>query len=224
MEKKVSALEDEIRSYLEFAEKAFVWDAGMAKREEPGGRVRIKNGLESIREEIGDCRRCKLHEGRKNIVFGSGNPDAELVFAGEGPGEDEDIQGLPFVGRAGSLLTEIIKAMKLDRKNVYICNVVKCRPPGNRIPQRDEINVCSSFLFKQLETIKPRVIVALGAVSTHTILDTKESIFKLRGRFYIYNGMKVMPTFHPAFLLRSPLHKKDVWQDMKTVMKELEIL
>lgn len=178
--------------------------------------------LEFVREELGDCRRCKLHERRTNIVFGVGNPQARLIFVGEGPGEDEDLQGEPFVGRAGQLLTKMIEAMGLKREDVYICNVVKCRPPGNRQPQPDEILTCRPFLEKQIDTIKPEIIVALGTHAAQTLLNTTEKISALRGRFHRYrNNILLMPTFHPSYLLRSPEKKKEVWEDMKTVLTKL---
>ncbi|MBI3399720.1 MAG: uracil-DNA glycosylase [Deltaproteobacteria bacterium] len=178
--------------------------------------------LESIRVELGDCRRCKLHKTRTNIVFGVGHPHASLVFVGEGPGEDEDLQGEPFVGRAGQLLTRIINAMGLKREDVYICNVVKCRPPGNRNPEPDEIAACRPFLEKQIDAIRPKIIVALGTHSTQTLLNTTEKITALRGRFYWYrNNIQLMPTFHPSYLLRNESKKKEVWEDMKIVLKAL---
>ena len=180
------------------------------------------SSLESVREELGDCRRCKLHEQRTNIVFGVGNPKARLVFVGEGPGEDEDLQGEPFIGRAGQLLTKMIEAMGLKRGDAYICNVVKCRPPGNRPPQPDEILTCRPFLEKQIDTIKPEIIVALGTHAAQTLLNTPEKISALRGRFHGYrNNILLMPTFHPSYLLRSPEKKKEVWEDMKTVLAKL---
>ncbi|MBI5787842.1 MAG: uracil-DNA glycosylase [Candidatus Schekmanbacteria bacterium] len=176
--------------------------------------------LEQVRLELGDCRRCKLAAGRKNIVFGDGNPSARLVFVGEGPGADEDIQGLPFVGRAGQLLTKIIEAIGLQRSDVYICNIVKCRPPENRNPEADEIIACEPFLLGQLQVIRPALICALGTFAAHTLLQTKAPISKLRGRFHDYQGAKLMPTFHPAFLLRNPNMKREVWEDMQLVQKE----
>ena len=163
--------------------------------------------LEEIREEIGDCTRCPLHEGRTNLVFGDGNPKARLVFVGEGPGRDEDIQGKPFVGRSGQLLTKIIEAMGLTREDVYICNVVKCRPPNNRTPEPDEMSTCEQFLFKQLRYIKPEVVVCLGATAAKSILKTKASLGSLRGKFHKYSGSKLMVTYHPAALLRNPNFK-----------------
>ncbi len=177
--------------------------------------------LEEIREEIGDCTRCKLHTGRTKLVFGDGNPKARLVFVGEGPGRDEDLQGKPFVGRAGKLLTKIIEAMGLERSDVYICNVVKCRPPGNRTPEPDEMNTCEQFLFKQLRAISPEVIVCLGATASHSILKTKGRLGDLRGRFHKCAGAKLMVTYHPAALLRNPGFKKPLWDDMQVVIKEL---
>ena len=177
--------------------------------------------LQAIREDIGDCQRCRLHSSRRNIVFGVGNPDARLVFVGEAPGADEDVQGEPFVGKAGQLLTRIIEAIKLKRSDVYIANVVKCRPPGNRDPQDDEIQTCIPFLKKQLEAIQPRIICTLGRYSTQALLETREGITALRGRFHeLQNGMKVMPTYHPSFLLRYPEKKREVWEDMQKVQKE----
>jgi DNA polymerase len=179
--------------------------------------------LASIGEELGNCTRCKLSQGRNAIVFGEGNPQARLVFVGEGPGYEEDQQGRPFVGEAGQLLTDIIvKGMKLKREEVYICNVVKCRPPNNRTPELDEIAACEPFLRKQLQAIKPKVIVTLGNVPTQTLLKTKEGITKLRGKWRDFNGIPLMPTFHPAYLLRNPRDKALVWEDIKKVIAELE--
>jgi uracil-DNA glycosylase family 4 len=179
--------------------------------------------LRVIREDLGDCTRCKLHgQGRTQIVFGVGNPSADLMFVGEAPGGDEDIQGIPFVGRAGQLLTRIIEAIGLTRDEVYIANVIKCRPPGNRNPDPDEVEQCEPFLFRQIDAIKPRVIVALGTFAAKTLLKTQDPISRLRGRVYEYRGAKLIPTFHPAFLLRSPDRKRDVWEDMKKVRALLE--
>ena len=173
--------------------------------------------LQAIRTEIGpDCSRCKLHTlGRKQVVFGVGNPDADLMFVGEAPGADEDIQGIPFVGRAGQLLTKMIEAINLKRDQVYIANVIKCRPPGNRNPEPDEIEQCEPFLFRQIEAVKPKVIVALGSFAAKTLLRSDESISRLRGRIYDFHGAKLIPTFHPSFLLRSPDRKRDAWEDLK---------
>ena len=173
--------------------------------------------LEDIRADIGECTRCRLHEARTRIVFGEGDPNAELVFVGEGPGADEDQQARPFVGRSGQLLTKIIEAMGYRREQVYLANIVKCRPPQNRTPLKDEVGTCEGFLFRQLAVIKPKVIVTLGTPATQTLLRTKDSITGMRGRFFDYRGAKVLPTFHPAYLLRSPEKKREVWEDMKKV-------
>jgi uracil-DNA glycosylase len=177
--------------------------------------------LPRIREDIGDCTRCKLHRGRTKIVFGTGNPNAELMFVGEGPGRDEDLSGEPFVGRAGKLLTDMIKAMGLQREDVYIANVVKCRPPENRLPEKDEINTCSPYLMRQIDTIKPKVICTLGSCSAQTLLQTAQGISKLRGDWFDFRGAKLMPTYHPAYLLRNPAAKPEVWKDLQKVMAVL---
>ncbi len=175
--------------------------------------------LEEVREVLGECTRCKLSKGRTNIVFGVGNPHARLVFVGEGPGRDEDIKGEPFVGRAGQLLTDIIeKGMKLKRSDVYIANVVKCRPPENRNPEEDEISACEPFLLMQLSVIKPKIICALGKFAAQTLLKTKEPISSLRGNIYKYHGITLIPTFHPAYLLRNPKEKVLVWEDVKKLI------
>ena len=178
--------------------------------------------LEDLRKEIGDCRRCKLAEHRTNIVFGVGNLHSRIVFVGEGPGHDEDLQAEPFVGRAGRLLTEIItKGMRLRREDVYIANVIKCRPPGNRNPEPDEVASCEPFLQRQIEIIQPRVIVALGTFAAQTLLGTRTPITQLRGQWHDYHGIRVMATFHPAYLLRNPHDKRLVWEDIKAIMREL---
>jgi uracil-DNA glycosylase len=177
------------------------------------------DALEAVRADIGpECSRCKLHRlGRKQIVFGVGNPSADLMFVGEAPGGDEDLQGIPFVGRAGQLLTKIIEAIELKREDVYIANVIKCRPPQNRNPEQDEVETCEPFLFQQIDIIKPTVIVALGTFAARTLLRTLDPISRLRGRVYDYRGAKLVPTFHPAYLLRNPSSKREVWEDMKRV-------
>ena len=175
--------------------------------------------LEEIRAELGDCRRCKLCSGRTNIVFGVGNPKAELVFVGEGPGADEDQQGIPFVGKAGQLLTKMIEAMGLQREQVYICNIVKCRPPNNRNPEPDEVAACEPFLRAQLGAIEPKVIVALGKHAAQTLLRDNTPITRLRGSWRDFGGTPLMPTFHPAYLLRNPAEKKNAWLDLQQVMK-----
>jgi uracil-DNA glycosylase len=178
--------------------------------------------LKLIREDLGDCTRCRLHkQGRKQIVFGVGNPTADLMFVGEAPGADEDIQGEPFVGRAGQLLNNMIKAMGLEREQVYIANIIKCRPPGNRTPERDECETCSPFLMRQIEVIKPKAIVALGAVAAKTLLAINAPMSDLRGRWYDFRGTKLAVTYHPAFLLRDPRQKKEAWKDLQMVMKDL---
>ena len=177
--------------------------------------------LLKIREDLGDCTRCKLHTTRHNIVFGDGNPNAELVFVGEGPGHDEDLQGLPFVGRAGKLLTQMIEAMGLQRKDVYICNVVKCRPPENRQPEKDEVAECSPFLLRQIDSIAPKVIVCLGSTAAQTVLQTNRGISQFRGQWLEFRGRKLMATYHPAYLLRNPGAKSEVWKDLQKVMAVL---
>ena len=174
--------------------------------------------LATVREDLGECTRCKLHKaGRHHIVFGVGTPQAELMFVGEAPGRDEDLQGIPFVGRAGQKLTQIIEAIGLTREDVYIANVIKCRPPENRNPDPDEVETCEPFLFRQIDVIRPKVIVALGTFAARSLLKTMDPISRLRGRVYDYRGAKLVPTFHPAFLLRNPNCRRDVWEDMKKV-------
>jgi DNA polymerase len=175
--------------------------------------------LDEVRTELGDCKRCKLCNGRTQIVFGSGNPHAELVFVGEGPGAEEDAQGIPFVGKAGQLLTKMIEAMKFRRDDVYICNVVKCRPPNNRNPEPDEIAACEPFLKAQLKALNPKVIVCLGKFATQTLLRESTTISRLRGQWREYEGIPLMPTYHPAYLLRTPEDKKLAWADLQQVMK-----
>jgi DNA polymerase len=219
-------MHDELIQQLEFLR-----DIGVSSLELRPGRVSdaqpaagsptSPTGLESIRVEIGDCRRCKLAPSRTNIVFGSGNPNAELVFVGEAPGFDEDQQGLPFVGRAGQLLTKIIESIDIKRDDVYICNVLKCRPPDNRNPEPDEVLACNPFLKKQLATIRPKIVCCLGTFAAQNVLQMASPISKLRGRFHDVDGMRVIATFHPAYLLRSPDKKRDVWEDMKQIRAEL---
>ncbi len=211
-------------------------EAGASRSPESAKRVTIsivsmfdnlpgtEETLEQIRTDLGDCRRCKLAPMRRNIVYGSGNPRAELMFVGEAPGADEDAQGLPFVGRAGQLLTKIIEAIEMKREQVYICNILKCRPPENRNPESDEIGACEPFLFRQIASIKPRVICALGTFGAQTLLRTKEPISRLRGQFMDYRGAKLMATFHPAYLLRNPNEKRKVWEDMQKIRDYLRSL
>lgn len=188
-------------------------------REETRGSKALT--LDDIRHELGDCQRCQLAVSRTNIVFGSGNPNARLMFVGEAPGSDEDRQGLPFVGRAGKLLTKIIESIDLKREDVYICNVLKCRPPGNRNPQPEEVESCSPFLKHQLEAIQPEIVCCMGAFAAQMMLRTKIPISKLRGRFHNIDGVRFIATFHPAYLLRNPQKKREVWEDMKQIRAEL---
>ena len=232
---------DQLREHLTFASELGI--VGMSRdpawREPAAGRVRTSapagppaattpavvplyasqgDALAAVRADIGDCMRCKLHRlGRRHIVFGVGNPNADLMFVGEAPGHDEDVQGIPFVGRAGQLLTKIIEAIHLSRDDVYIANVIKCRPPENRNPEQDEVDTCEPFLFQQIDIIKPKVIVALGTFAARALLRTLDPISRLRGRVYDYRGAKLIPTFHPAYLLRNPASKREVWEDMKVV-------
>ncbi|MDY6855362.1 MAG: uracil-DNA glycosylase [Thermodesulfobacteriota bacterium] len=180
--------------------------------------------LQAIRKKLTDCKRCKLHFKRRNIVIGEGNEKAKLFFVGEAPGRDEDIKGKPFVGKAGQLLTRIINAIDLSREDVFISNIIKCRPPGNRNPEPDEIAACKPFLIKQIQVIKPHIICALGTFAAQTLLGTDEKISELRGRFHHYNGIKLIPTYHPAFLLRNKDFKRHVWKDMQMVQKEYALL
>jgi DNA polymerase len=189
-----------------------------------GEPQRADETLEQIREDLGDCRRCKLAGGRTHIVFGSGNPRARLMFVGEAPGADEDQQGLPFVGRAGQLLTKIIEAIEMRREDVYICNILKCRPPENRNPESDEIAACEPFLFRQIAAVQPKVICALGTFGAQTLLRTREPISRLRGYFIEYRGAKLMATFHPAYLLRNPNEKRKVWEDVQKIRDYLRSL
>ena len=191
---------------------------------EPGELVAPKNraaALQAIREDIGDCTRCALHKGRNKLVFGDGDPNARLMFVGEGPGADEDAQGLPFVGRAGQLLYNMIGAMGLRRDQVYIANIVKCRPPQNRVPEPDEANTCAPFLFRQIDTIRPEVIVALGSTAATYMLGAKSPLSALRGRIHSARGAKLIVTYHPAYLLRDPRQKKEAWADLQLAMAEL---
>ncbi|HUT56047.1 MAG TPA: uracil-DNA glycosylase [bacterium] len=197
-------------------------EAQRKARKQSGRQLNPAELLREIRRELGDCARCPLAKGRTNIVFGDGDPFARVMFVGEGPGEDEDAQGVPFVGKAGRLLTDIIeKGMKLKRSEVYIANIVKCRPPGNRDPEPAEKDQCFPFLDKQIEAIRPRVIVALGKVAAHALLNVETPISRLRGNWHEYKGIPVMPTFHPSYLLRNASAKREVWEDIKQVMERL---
>ena len=179
------------------------------------------SALQLIRDEIGDCTRCALHSGRNKLVFGDGSPSARLMFVGEGPGADEDAQGLPFVGKAGQLLNNMIAAMGLKREEVYIANVVKCRPPGNRTPEPDEANTCTPFLFRQIDVVRPQVLVALGATAATYLLGQRQPLAGLRGRVHAFRGMHLIVTYHPAYLLRDPRQKKEAWADLQIAMREL---
>ncbi len=192
-----------------------------APKPKPALATPARETLEEIRGDLGECTRCRLSEKRTTIVFGVGNPKAELMFIGEGPGQEEDRQGIPFVGAAGQLLTKIIQAIDLTREQVYIANVVKCRPPSNREPEPDEAEACRPFLDRQIDAVGPKVICALGRVSALNLLRTDEGITRLRGRVFPYRGAKLVPTYHPAFLLRNPGKKRDCWEDMKLIKKLL---
>jgi len=213
---------DSIRAYIELDRASGISEFFTSK---PNTQYTIRNtsDLESLKHEILNCKRCNLYKTRHNIVLGAGSPKAELMFIGEAPGEDEDLQGLPFVGRAGQLLTKIIEAMGLKRSDIYIANILKCRPPNNRPPEPSEIKECEDILKKQIDIIKPKVICTLGKFASQTLLRTEITISNLRGNFKEYNGIKLMPTFHPAYLLRNPNDKKLVWDDMKKIMKELNL-
>jgi len=205
------------RSLLEGLQQVGLHDVAQAVAAE----AKPRSDLESVRQDLGDCQRCSLAVNRTQIVFGVGNPCADLVFVGEGPGREEDERGEPFVGEAGRLLDRILLAMGLQRQDVYICNVVKCRPPGNRDPEPAEIAACEPFLVRQLQVIQPKVIVALGKFAAQTLLQQQTPISRMRGRWHSYQGIPLMPTFHPAYLLRTPQGKREVWEDMKQVMARL---
>ena len=214
---------DAVKAYIEFEKEAGTAEfLSSISRKKIAPRSETADDLESLKKEVLECTKCDLHKTRRHVVFGSGNPKAKLMFIGEAPGEEEDIQALPFVGRAGQLLTKIIEAMGLKRTDVYIANILKCRPPNNRAPLPTEILACEENVKRQVEIIHPKVICTLGKFASQTFLRTTTPITALRGKFQEYNGIKVMPTFHPAYLLRNPADKRLVWEDMKRVMKELE--
>ena len=213
---------DSVRAYIELEKASGISEFFTSKPNTKHAILNI-NDLDSLKKEISSCKRCSLHKTRHNIVLGAGNHRAELMFIGEAPGEDEDFQGLPFVGRAGQLLTKIIEAMGLSRNDVYIANILKCRPPNNRPPMPNEIEECEDILKRQIDIIKPKIICTLGKFASQTLLRTETTISELRGHFKEYNGIKLMPTFHPAYLLRNPNDKKLVWSDMKKIMKELKL-
>lgn len=204
----------QVAAYLRLVRRA-TWSVPMSQTKGS------EKDLAAVRAELGECTRCKLHRTRKTIVFGEGDPSARLMFVGEGPGADEDQQGRPFVGEAGALLTRMIQAIGLERNQVYIANIVKCRPPGNRDPEEDEIRACFPFLQRQIQAVKPRVICALGRVAAQTLLGTSQGISQLRGSFHRLGDILVMPTYHPAYLLRSPGKKREAWIDLQMVQKEV---
>jgi uracil-DNA glycosylase family 4 len=207
----------DLKLYLEYLKKMGIDSVFISTSvSEEGSQSKVQT-LEEVRRELGDCQRCKLHRTRRTIVFGEGNEKAKLMFIGEGPGYDEDVQGRPFVGKAGQLLTKIIQSIRLQREEVYIANIIKCRPPQNRNPEPDEIRSCYPFLLKQIQAIQPKIICALGTFAAQTLLDTQAKITGLRGRIFELKGIKVFPTYHPAFLLRNPERKREVWEDMKQI-------
>jgi uracil-DNA glycosylase family 4 len=221
MDQKFIEVINDLKSYLEYLQ-------GMGIQSLPASGMEIDNPspsqiitLDEVRKELGDCKRCKLHRTRKTIVFGEGNEKAKLMFIGEGPGYDEDVQGRPFVGKAGQLLTKILQSINFPREEVYITNIIKCRPPQNRNPEPDEIQSCNPFLMKQIDVIQPKIICALGAFASQTLLKTDAKITALRGKFYDFEGIQVIPTYHPAFLLRNPERKREVWEDMKKIVELL---
>lgn len=216
MDRLVQEIIADLKSYLEYMRGMGI--TALPASESHTGRVSSPT-LEEIRMELGDCRRCKLHRTRRTLVFGEGNKKAKLMIIGEGPGYEEDVQGKPFVGKAGQLLTKILQSIHLQREEVYITNIIKCRPPQNRNPEPDEIQSCYPFLLKQIHAIQPQIICALGTFSAHTLLKTDAKITTLRGRFYEFAGIKVLPTYHPAYLLRNPERKREVWEDMKQIAK-----
>jgi len=227
MDQKVKEIASDLKSYLEYLRGMGIIGVSSSERQDQKGSLnpsplpRKPPTLEEVRRELGECQRCKLHRTRRTIVFGEGNKRARLMLIGEGPGYDEDVQGRPFVGKAGQLLTRILQSIHLPREEVYITNIIKCRPPQNRNPEPDEIQSCYPFLTQQIEAIQPQMICALGTFAAQTLLKTDAKITTLRGRFYEFVGIKVMPTYHPAYLLRNPERKREVWQDMKQISKEL---
>jgi uracil-DNA glycosylase family 4 len=217
MDQRIQEIIADLKNYLEYL-KGMGIDSLFASGNAPqeGSQSKVQT-LDEIRRELGDCRRCKLYRTRRTIVFGEGNEKATLMFIGEGPGYDEDVQGRPFVGKAGQLLTKIIQSIHLEREEVYIANIIKCRPPQNRNPEPDEIESCYPFLQKQIQSIQPKLICALGTFAAQTLLSTDAKITSLRGRVLELGGIKVLPTYHPAFLLRNPERKREVWEDMKQI-------
>jgi len=220
----MSDMLEELKKYFKFLPSLGIREIYLSSQaKEIFEKMRSKKELlEEIRQKLGECKRCKLYQTRHHIVFGEGNPEAKLVLVGEAPGREEDLQGRPFVGAAGQLLTKMLKAIALSREEVYICNVVKCRPPGNRNPQPDEIEACLPFLLDQLKVINPKVICTLGTISTHALLNTNIAVSKLRGQIHEWHGIKLIPTFHPAYLLRNPAQKRLVWEDLQLIRKVIE--
>jgi len=221
LNRELKGIIESIKGYMELEKEAGVKELFLPSKETKSKQLNNSDNLESLQLEVLACKRCPLYKSRTNSVFGSGTSKAKLVFVGEAPGYEEDMQGLPFVGRAGALLTKIIEAMGLKRKDVYIANILKCRPPNNRNPLPTEVLACEEHIIRQLEIIKPKAICTLGKFAAQTLLRSTETISRLRGNFYDYHGIKVMPTFHPAYLLRNPQDKKLVWQDVKKIMTEL---
>ena len=218
MENKVLEIIAHLKSYLDYLREMGVEGfPSSGRKSENSFSSPTPQTLEEVQKELGDCRRCKLHRTRRTIVFGEGDEKATLMFIGEGPGYDEDLQGRPFVGKAGQLLTKIIESIHLKREDVYIANIIKCRPPQNRNPQPDEIETCYPFLMKQIQAIRPKIICALGTFAAQTLLNTNAKITGLRGRVFDFTGIKVFPTYHPAFLLRNPERKREVWEDVKQI-------
>jgi uracil-DNA glycosylase family 4 len=221
MDENINELIGDLKTYAEYLEGMGIVSLPVSGNipEKPTRSETLT--LAEVRKELGDCKRCKLHRTRRTIVFGEGNEKATLMLIGEGPGYDEDVQGRPFVGKAGQLLTKILQAVNLSREEVYIANIIKCRPPQNRNPEPDEIQSCHPFLLKQIRVIQPKIICALGTFSAQTLLKTGAKITALRGKFFDIEGIKVMPTYHPAFLLRNPERKREVWEDMKKIVESL---
>jgi DNA polymerase len=222
MEENVNEIIGDLRSYLGYLKEMGI--TSLPASENNFGKT-IRSGiltLAEVRKELGDCKRCKLHRTRRTIVFGEGNEKASLMLIGEAPGYDEDVQGRPFVGKAGQLLTKILQSINLPREEVYITNIIKCRPPQNRNPETDEIQTCNPFLVKQITVVQPKIICALGSFSAQTLLKTDTKITALRGKVFDLEGIKVIPTYHPAFLLRNPERKREVWEDMKKIAELIQ--
>jgi DNA polymerase len=221
MDENINELIRDLKTYLEYLKGMGIVSLPVSENIPEKATRPETLTLAEVRKELGDCKRCKLHRTRRTIVFGEGNEKATLMFIGEGPGYDEDVQGRPFVGKAGQLLTKIIQSINLSREEVYIANIIKCRPPQNRNPELDEIQSCHPFLMKQISVIQPKIICALGTFSAQTLLKTDTKITALRGKFFDLEGIKVIPTYHPAFLLRNPERKREVWEDMKKIVELL---